>query len=258
MMPTFTVPENHRTYYYLYLKRGALLRHIIMVRHGQAQNNVERRLAGRMAGVGLTQAGVEQAGRAAAMLAEMGVSAVYSSPIARAADTARIISERCGVPVRVDERLTEIDTGKFTGMTFEEVASTHGDISAKFYGADVEIAHRGVETFEQVRRRISEMISHVVERHGGGGGTAAASPAGGPGAPAGNVVLVTHMDPIKAVLGMTVEISPERLLHMEVANASLNIFRAGRGAGGEEGGGGGGGLSLLALNVMDAARFATP
>jgi len=239
-----------------------------MVRHGQAQNNVERRLAGRMDGVKLTPRGVEQAGRAAAMLADMGISAVYSSPIARAADTAKIISDGCGVPVHVDERLTEIDMGKFTGMTFEEVASTHGDISTKFYGADVEIAHKGVETFEQVRRRISDMISYVVERHGSGGGgddddnnatataaaaaAAAATPAdGGSGTPAENVVLVTHMDPIKAVLGMTVEISPERLLHMEVANASLNIFRVGRR---EEDGG----LSLLALNVMDATRFAAP
>ena len=236
-----------------------MLRYIIMVRHGQAQNNVERRLAGRMDGVKLTPKGVEQAERAAAMLAAMGVSAVYSSPIARAADTAKIISDTCGVPVSVDERLTEIDMGKFTGMTFEEVASTHGDISTKFYGADVEIAHKGVETFEQVRRRISDMISYVVERHGNDGGddaapaaAAATTAATGSSTPAENVVLVTHMDPIKAVLGMTVEISPERLLHMEVANASLNVFRVGRM---EEGGGG---LSLLALNVMDAERFAVP
>jgi len=216
-----------------------------MVRHGQARNNVERMLAGRMDGVPLTPEGVRQAEHAARMLASAGVSAIYSSPIKRAAETARMISEECGVPVTVDERLTEIDMGKFTGMTFEEVVSGHDDIFAKFYGGDVEIAHKGVETFEQVRRRVTGIVSEVVS----GGGDAAAGSGGGADSnddDNGNAVLVTHMDPIKAMLGEIAGISPERLLHAEIANAALNVFRKepdGR-------------LSLLALNVMDASRFA--
>ncbi len=222
-----------------------MVRHIIMVRHGQARNNVERKLAGRMDGVPLTPEGVRQARHAAKMLASAGVSAIYSSPIERAAETARMISEECGVPVTIDERLTEIDMGKFTGMTFEEVVSGHDDIFAKFYGGDVEIAHKGVETFEQVRRRVTGIVSEVLS----GGGDADGS---GKGAADdndddnGNAVLVTHMDPIKAMLGEIAGISPERLLHAEIANAALNVFRKEAD----------GSLSLLALNVMDASRFA--
>lgn len=227
-----------------------MVRHVIMVRHGQARNNVERRLAGRMDGVPLTPEGVGQAGQAAKMLASAGVSAIYSSPIERAAETARMISEECGVPVTIDERLTEIDMGKFTGMTFEEVVSGHDDIFAKFYGGDVEIAHKGVETFEQVRRRVTGIVSEVLS----GGGDVAADGGNGSGKDGadggnddnGNAVLVTHMDPIKAMLGEIAGISPERLLHAEIANAALNVFRK------EDDGS----LSLLALNVMDASRFA--
>ena len=222
-----------------------MVRHVIMVRHGQARNNVERMLAGRMDGVPLTPEGVRQAEHAARMLASAGVSAIYSSPIKRAAETARMISEECGVPVTVDERLTEIDMGKFTGMTFEEVVSGHDDIFAKFYGGDVEIAHKGVETFEQVRRRVTGIVSEVVS----GGGDAAAGSGGGADSnddDNGNAVLVTHMDPIKAMLGEIAGISPERLLHAEIANAALNVFRKEPD----------GSLSLLALNVMDASRFA--
>ena len=221
-----------------------MVRHVIMVRHGQARNNVERVLAGRMDGVPLTPEGVRQAGRAAGMLASAGVSAIYSSPIERAAETARMISEECGVPVTVDERLTEIDMGKFTGMTFEEVVSGHGDVFAKFYGGDVEIAHKGVETFEQVRRRVTGIVSEVLS--GGGAAATAAGNEGAADSDNGNAVLVTHMDPIKAMLGEIAGISPERLLRAEIANAALNVFR--READG--------GLSLLALNVMDASRFA--
>lgn len=201
---------------------------IIMVRHGQAQNNVERRLTGRMEGIMLTPKGVEQAGQAAAMLDSTGdISAIYSSPIERADKTARIISERCGgMPVVLDERLTEIDMGKFTGMTFEEVQETHDNITARFYEGDVGIAHKGVETFEQVRRRVVSVIDEVSELDG-------------------NIVLVTHMDPIKAVLGEATGLSPERLQNVEIANASLNVFGMVSGV-----------LSLLALNVMDPSRFA--
>ena len=63
----------------------------------------------------------------------------------------------------------------------------------------------------------------------------------------GNAVLVTHMDPIKAMLGEIAGISPERLLRAEIANAALNVFRKEAD----------GSLSLLALNVMDASRFAS-
>ena len=223
-----------------------MVRHVIMVRHGQARNNVERKLAGRMDGVPLTPEGVRQAEQAAKMLASAGVSAIYSSPIERAAETARMISEECGVPVTIDERLTEIDMGKFTGMTFEEVVSGHDDIFAKFYGGDVEIAHKGVETFEQVRRRVTGIVSEVLS----GGGDADGGSGDKDGADSndddGNAVLVTHMDPIKAMLGEIAGISPERLLHAEIANAALNVFRKEAD----------GSLSLLALNVMDASRFA--
>ena len=225
-----------------------MVRHIIMVRHGQARNNVERKLAGRMDGVPLTPEGVRQAQHAARMLASAGVSAIYSSPIERAAETARMISEECGVPVVVDERLTEIDMGKFTGMTFEEVVSGHDDIFAKFYGGDVEIAHKGVETFEQVRRRVTGIVSEVLS-----GGGDAADDGGDNGKDGGdrdddngNAVLVTHMDPIKAMLGEIAGISPDRLLRAEIANAALNVFRKEAD----------GNLSLLALNVMNASRFA--
>ena len=221
-----------------------MVRHVIMVRHGQARNNVKRMLAGRMDGVPLTPEGVRQAEHAAKMLASAGVSAIYSSPIERAAETARMISEACGVPVVVDERLTEIDMGKFTGMTFEEVVSGHDDIFAKFYGGDVEIAHKGVETFEQVRRRVTGIVSEVVSGGGSAGGEGGADD--NDDDDNGNAVLVTHMDPIKAMLGEIAGISPERLLHAEIANAALNVFRKEPD----------GSLSLLALNVMDASRFA--
>ena len=53
---------------------------IIFLRHGQAENNTKRILAGRTEGVPLTKTGVEQAERIAKYLKHMDISAIYSRP----------------------------------------------------------------------------------------------------------------------------------------------------------------------------------
>jgi probable phosphoglycerate mutase len=66
--------------------------------------------------IALTAEGREQARRAAEQLAGAGIDAVYSSPLSRARDTAHAIAEATGASLIVDERLTEIDYGRFEGV----------------------------------------------------------------------------------------------------------------------------------------------
>ena len=207
-----------------------MLGNVIFLRHGQARNNVEQILAGRTHGFALTDDGVSQAQYAAQMLAEMNVSAIYSSPIQRAEETANIVGKELSVNVSVDERLIELDMGKFTGMGYDEIYQSHGNVFLKFYNEELEIAHNGVETFAQVKKRVTEMAEHVTTQHSGE-----------------NVVLVTHMDPIKAMLSVMWNLSPEVLFELIIANGSLNIFREYQGH-----------LSVSAFNVMHASRFESP
>ncbi len=200
---------------------------IIFLRHGQAKNNTERVLAGRTPGVPLTEKGVDQSEQAAKFLEEMNISAIYSSPIERAKNTAEIIGKHISIDVRIDDRLIELDMGKFTGRPYDEIFSSHGNVFMKFYRGELEIAHNGVETFEQVKRRILDIVDHVIENH-----------------PDENVVLVTHMDPIKAMLSTVVSLSPENLVELIIANASLNIFREYKRK-----------FSISGINVMNPKRF---
>ncbi len=200
---------------------------IIFLRHGQAINNTKRILAGRTPGVPLTEKGVDQAEKAAKFLEDMNISAIYSSPIERAKDTANIVGKHNSIDVRIDDRLIELDMGKFTGMPYDEIFSSHGNVFMKFYKGELEIAHNGVETFADVKKRVLGMVDHVIENH-----------------PDENVVLVTHMDPIKAMLSTIVSLSPENLFELIIANASLNIFREYERK-----------LSISGINVMHPTRF---
>jgi probable phosphoglycerate mutase len=200
---------------------------IIFLRHGQAINNTQRILAGRTPGVPLTEKGVDQAEKAAKFLEDMNISAIYSSPIERAKNTANIVGKHNSIDVRIDDRLIELDMGKFTGMPYDEIFSSHGNVFMKFYKGELEIAHNGVETFADVKKRVLGMVDHVIENH-----------------PDENVVLVTHMDPIKAMLSTIISLSPENLFELIIANASLNIFREYERK-----------LSISGINVMHPTRF---
>jgi len=200
---------------------------IIFLRHGQAKNNTQRVLAGRTPGVPLTEKGIDQSEKAAKFLEEMNISTIYSSPIERAKDTAEIIGKHNSIDVRIDDRLIELDMGKFTGMPYDEIFSSHGNVFMKFYNGELEIAHNGVETFADVKKRVLGIVNHVIENH-----------------PDENVVLVTHMDPIKAMLSTIVSLSPENLYELIIANASLNIFREYKRK-----------LSISGINVMHPTRF---
>ena len=200
---------------------------IIFLRHGQAKNNTERILAGRTEGIPLTDVGIEQAKHTAQLLEHMNISAIYSSPIQRAKHTAEIAGQHNSIDVTVDDRLVELDMGKFTGMPYDDIINNHGNVFMKFYNGELEIAHNGVETFFDVKKRVLEIVNHVISSH-----------------PDENVVLVTHMDPIKAMLSTIVDLSATNLFELIIANASLNIFREKDQK-----------FSLSGLNVMHPSRF---
>ncbi|MDC0193653.1 histidine phosphatase family protein [Candidatus Nitrosopelagicus sp.] len=181
---------------------------IIFLRHGQAENNTKKILAGRTPGVNLTEEGKKQAEQAGKMLQSLNVSAIYSSPIDRAVQTAEIIKKHCNIEFKTDDRLIELNMGQFTMMPYQEIFNKYGNVFLKFYSGSEEVSENGVETFTEVKKRINEMVNFVINKHKNE-----------------NVVLVTHMDPIKAMIGRVLKLKPEVLFELIIANASLSIIK---------------------------------
>ena len=200
---------------------------IIFLRHAQAENNTERILAGRTEGVPLTKTGIEQAEQIAKYLKPLDISAIYSSPIERASHTAEIVAKNRSLEVVLDERLTEIDMGKFTRMNYDDMFAKYGNIFLKFYENDPVIAEQEVETFPHVQERILDIVNHIVEKHKNE-----------------NVILVTHMDPIKSMLSIVMDLKPQALFELIIANASLTIIKEQDKK-----------FSLSAINAMNIDRY---
>ena len=200
---------------------------IIFLRHGQAENNTKKILAGRSPGVNLTTTGIQQAEETGKMLESLNISKIYSSPIDRALQTAEIVGKHCDLDITSDQRLIELDMGKFTKMPYDEIFAKHGNVFLKFYEGSDEVSENGVETFAAVQKRIFDMVDFVVNNHKNE-----------------NVVLVTHMDPIKAMIGNVLSLKPEILFELIIANASLNIFKNHDQK-----------FYVTGINVMPSARF---
>jgi probable phosphoglycerate mutase len=200
---------------------------IIFLRHAQAENNTKRILAGRTEGVPLTKTGIEQAERIAEYLKPLDISAIYSSPIERASHTAEIVAKNNSLDCKLDDRLTEIDMGRFTRMNYDDMFAKYGNIFLKFYENDPVISQHEVETFPQVQNRILGMVNHLVEKHKNE-----------------NVILVTHMDPIKSMLSTVMDLKPKTLFELIIANASLTVIKEYDGK-----------FSLSAINAMGIDRY---
>jgi 2,3-bisphosphoglycerate-dependent phosphoglycerate mutase len=181
----------------------------IFMRHGQADNNVNRILVGRHLESHLTEKGKMQVKDTAQLLKSMSISKIYSSPVTRTIETTQIVGEELGLDYEIDDRLYEIDLGKLAGTNYDEVLNKYGNLFLSFYmGDDSVLSNHGVESFTAVKSRIRDLLDQVMTRHNNH-----------------NVLLVTHLDPIKAAISYMLDLKPESLYKWHMRNAALTILK---------------------------------
>ncbi len=94
---------------------------IIFVRHGESETNTGHIISDSADRYHLTRSGMEQAAFVAGQIHSLPVKRIFSSPVLRAMETAKIISEKIGLPFEVDERLTESGFGPYNNYTIREL-----------------------------------------------------------------------------------------------------------------------------------------
>ena len=188
-------------------QRPDLLLRLFLVRHGETAANAEMRYLGSRDDP-LTERGTLQARRLADAFENLPVTAVISSPLKRAFDTATPIAQKCGVSVRIDARLREGGFGTWEGLTRREVLGRRPEDARLLerWEGDPRCSPPGGESMESVQRRVVELIAEEQTR----------------GAP-GWIVLVSHVGPIKALLAAALDlpVSAVRRLFLDPATVSV-------------------------------------
>ncbi len=94
---------------------------VILLRHGRSTSNTAHVLAGRADGVDLDERGREQADALVGRLSALPIRALVSSPLLRCTRTLEPLAAALGVEPVVDERLSEVDYGQWTGRNLGEL-----------------------------------------------------------------------------------------------------------------------------------------
>ncbi|MBK8169116.1 MAG: histidine phosphatase family protein [Sandaracinaceae bacterium] len=139
---------------------------VYLIRHGATVLSAEDRFAG-ATNVELSEEGIAQVRALAARLSVEHVDAVYSSPLKRTLDTARIIAEPHSVHVSSDDRLREISHGRWEGLTRAEVEARFEGEYAKWEEDPFTFAPESGESGVAAMARALPAIRDLVTRSQG-------------------------------------------------------------------------------------------
>lgn len=134
------------------------LKNVYIIRHGQTDVNLQKKLQGR-SDIPMNDTGRAQAGVIRDYFAENEIvfDKAWSSPLARAVETAKIVIGGT-IPVLTDDRLTEMDYGPYEGISF---ANPPKEIVTFFSDFVHNPAPEGMETLASVVERAGDFIESI-------------------------------------------------------------------------------------------------
>ena len=144
-----------------------LATNVLLIRHGQSRGNAERRFGGHTA-TPLSARGRNQALATARTLKSDGLTAIYSSDLARAIETAKPLSDLTGLPIHDTSAFRERSVGVMEGLTFEDAAQQHPEQYAALLKRDFEYVLSGGESYRQLLDRAWQRLDEIIAQNRGG------------------------------------------------------------------------------------------
>ena len=178
---------------------------IFLARHAVTDAHAQHRVLGRLPGFVLNAEGRAQAERLAEYLAGVPLNLVVSSPVDRARETAEIVVRRHGLDVVLDERFSEVEMGEWTGLAVHEVRERYPEQVAAWLAVVTSAATPGGESLDDVARRMRSGVDALVEAY-----------------PDGQVLVVSHKDPIRALICSALNLPLQALRRFDVEMASVS------------------------------------
>jgi probable phosphoglycerate mutase len=178
---------------------------ICFVRHGETNWNIEQRLQGQM-DLALNATGEAQAVAVGRRFVGSTATALYSSDLLRARQTAQPIAEALHLPIVLLPALRERHFGRCEGMTLEEISHQYDDDARAIQCHDPDYASPGGgESRRQHQVRILGCIEHLVREHAGQ-----------------SIVVVTHGGALDVIYRRARQLPLEAPRDYPIPNAGIN------------------------------------
>jgi broad specificity phosphatase PhoE len=179
-----------------------------LLRHGETEWNAENRFCG-CTDVPLSEAGRGQARSVATRLKPIPFEALYSSPLERALETARVISESVGLQPVPDFRLVELDYGQWEGKTVAGIMESEPETFRAWDANPARFAPPGGESGLAAQQRVVSCLDSLAAKH-----------------PVGPVLVVFHKTVCRLAICHVLGMSPsEYRRRLVLNNAALSIIQ---------------------------------
>lgn len=174
-----------------------------LIRHA-ACDGLGQKLWGRTPGICLNEKGETQAQHLAERFRNIELSAIYSSPLERAMQTATVVAQNMKLDVRTSAAANEIDFGEWTGKTFEELSSD--EQWRRFNSHRSMTMIPGGESFLEVQNRIVKEIEELAVQHG-----------------KAHIAIVSHADVIRAAVAYFAATPIDMFERFQISPCSVSV-----------------------------------
>ncbi|KTD19044.1 histidine phosphatase family protein [Legionella jordanis] len=176
----------------------------LLIRHA-TNDTVGKLLAGRMKGVTLNGEGRLQADHLSIRLAGLPITAIYSSPLERAIETAEPIARRFNLQIEIREEFTDIEFGNWTNCKISDIEESEKFRQFNTFRSFCRIP--GGETMLEAQQRMITGIEKLHDKH-----------------PNETIAIVSHADLIKSAVAYYAGIHLDMFQRIEISPASVSMI----------------------------------
>jgi len=182
---------------------------LYLLRHGSTESNRVGRYMSRSE-EGLSGDGRWQVRQLAQRMACSELTAVYSSPLQRAQETAQIVAQPHRLNIEIAPEFNELDLSRWAGLTATEIASQDPEAWDIWCNDPRNLSVSGIESFVELQNRIRKGLQEITTGH-----------------PRGRIAVATHDGIIRIAVLLALGISMDNYRAITVSNTGMTILDIG-------------------------------
>jgi len=178
-----------------------------LLRHPEPNASVAGRCYGSL-DVALSGEGIRQAHAVARALAGEKLAAIYTSPLRRCSEAARILAEARGVEAKAVSELRELHFGECEGRSYAEIAASMPELYKKWMERPTSVRFPGGESLSEMQARVIPAARELRLRHAGE-----------------SIAVVTHSGTIRIMLAEAMGLDLDRMFRIGQRYGGVTLIR---------------------------------
>jgi len=184
---------------------------LILLRHGESQWNLENRFTG-WVDVPLSPRGVQEATQAGEKLRSFKFDRAFTSVLARANETLRLVLEtisQTDIPIEKDKALNERMYGELQGLNKDETAKKYGEAQVKIWRRSYDVRPPGGESLKDTAERVLPYYERTIKPYLQKGDT---------------ILVAAHGNSLRALIMELEQLSQEQVLELNIPTGAPLLY----------------------------------